>query len=336
MEPSGADAIRRHAAEVVTDDEFTAVLSSDDPTAYVGYAPTGELHLGHVTTIRTLVDFLEAGVDVTVLIADLHAHLDDAKTPWDLLDARSRYYRRGIEGILDAAGADPDAVEFVRGTEFELTEPYTRELFRLVATTTVARARRAGSEVVREVDDPTLGGVLYPPMQALDVAALDADIAYGGIDQRGIYMYAREVLDDPPVCVFSPLLSGLDGGKMSASAAGSINVTDDPGTVREKVADAYCPAGETAGNGVLEYCKHLVFPVLDGEPLVVERPDEYGGDVRFDDYASLEQAFVAEDLHPADLKDAVGDELAALLAPIRQRLRDDPDLLAAAYPERYA
>jgi tyrosyl-tRNA synthetase len=334
--------LSRYTEEVVTEEELAAVLDRDNPSAYIGYAPTGEMHIGHFTTIRKLADFLRAGLDVTVLVADLHAHLDDEKSPFDLLDARSRYYRRAIEEMVAAAGADPDEIEFVRGTDFELGEPYTLDLYRAMAETTVSRAQRAGSEVVRQSENPRIGGLVYTLMQSLDVAALGADVAYGGIDQRGIYMLARELLPDhgydKPVCVFAPLLSGLTGGKMSASEAGSkIALTDDRETVREKMEEAYCPAGETEDNGVLEYVRYLVFPVLEerGEPFVVERPEEYGGDIVYEEYDRLEAEFVAEELHPLDLKHAAADAVADVLAPVREALLEEPTLLAAAYPEEY-
>ena len=337
------DLVTRHTEEVVTDEELSGLLEADDsPSVYIGYAPTGEMHIGHFTTMRKLADFLRAGLEVTVLIADLHAHLDDEKSPFDLLDARAEYYEESIRGMIDAAGADPDAIEFVRGTDFELEEDYSLELYRMAAETTISRSQRAASEVVRESDSPKLGGLLYPLMQNLDVRALEADIAYGGVDQRGIYMLGREILPDhgwkAPVCLFAPLLSGLSGGKMSASQASSkVNLTDDRDAVVEKIQGAYCPAGEVADNGVLEYLDHLVFPILDqrGDHLRIERPEEYGGDLVYEDYGSLEDDFVSGELHPADLKPAAGEYVSEVIAPIRERLLDRPDLLAEAYPDSH-
>ncbi len=338
------DLVARHTEEVVTADELATLLAEGGtPSVYIGYAPTGEMHIGHFTTIRKLADFLDAGLDVTVLIADLHAHLDDEKSPFDLLDARSTYYETAIRAMVEAAGADPADVAFVRGTAFELDEDYALELYRMAAETSIARAQRAASEVVRESDAPKLGGLLYPLMQNLDVRALEADIAYGGIDQRGIYMLGRELLPAhgwrSPVCVFAPLLSGLSGGKMSASAAASkVNLTDDPDTVVAKIEDAYCPAGTVEDNGVLEYLQHLVFPIFEGrdDRLHIDRPAEYGGDLVYETYAALETDFVSEELHPADLKPAAGDAIADVLQPVREHLLDQPDLLADAYPAAYS
>jgi tyrosyl-tRNA synthetase len=332
----------RNTEEVVEESELEALFESGTPSVYIGYAPTGEMHIGHFTTMRKLADFLQAGMDVTVLIADLHAHLDDEKSPFDLLDARTAYYTEAIEGMVDAAGADPDRIEFVRGSDFELDEDYALQLLRMAAETTISRAQRAASEVVRESDSPKLGGLLYPLMQSLDVEALDADVAYGGIDQRGIYMLSRELLQDrggeAPVCMFAPLLSGLSGGKMSASDESSkVNLNDDPETVDEKLEAAYCPAGEREDNGVLEYLELLVFPILDehDETFVIERPEEYGGDVVYEDYDALETEFLSGELHPADLKPAAAASISEIIDPVRERLDANPELLRDAYPEKY-
>ena len=331
--------VTRNTAEVVTDEELDELLDGD-PTVYIGYAPTGEMHIGHFTTIRKLADFLRAGLDVKVLIADLHAHLDDEKSPFELLDARTAYYREAIEGMVAAAGASPAEIEFVEGREFELDADYSLELLRMAADTTISRVQRAGSEVVRQSENPKLGGLIYPLMQTLDIDALDADIAYGGIDQRGIYMLSRELFadrgDEPPVCVFAPLLSGLAGGKMSASDATSkVNLTDDSNTVAEKLQGAYCPQGEVEDNGVLEYLEYLVFPILDerGEPFEIERPDEYGGDLVYENYDDLEDDFVSGELHPQDLKNAAAGYVSSVIDPVRERI--DADRLAAAYPGKY-
>jgi tyrosyl-tRNA synthetase len=138
--------------------------------------------------------------------------------------------------------------------------------------------------------------------------------------------------------VFAPLLSGLTGGKMSASdEASKINLTDDDEAVAEKIQAAYCPQGEVEDNGVLEYLQYLVFPVFDtrGESLVVERPEEYGGDLVYDTYEDLETDYVSGELHPADLKPAAAAAISAVVDPVRERLLAEPELLAEAYPEKY-
>lgn len=70
------DLITRNASEVVTEDEVRAL--ADDPEgkrAYVGYEPSGVLHIGHMLTANKLIDLQAAGFEVVVLLADVHAYL---------------------------------------------------------------------------------------------------------------------------------------------------------------------------------------------------------------------------------------------------------------------
>ena len=57
---------------------------------------------------------------MTVLLADLHAHLDNLKSTWELLDYRVKYYEF-IKSMLELIGVPLDKLKFVRGTEYQLT-----------------------------------------------------------------------------------------------------------------------------------------------------------------------------------------------------------------------
>lgn len=334
--------VLRNMAEVVTDEELDDIIAKDNPTAYIGYAPTGMMHIGHFTTIRKIADFIEAGFDFTVLVADGHAELDIEKTPLELVEARSEYYEEAIKGMLEASGIDPSRVTFVRGSDYQHDREYQKGYMHLMENTSVTRAERAINKVVRHDESMKASGILYPFMQIQDIVALDADVAYAGLDQRRIYMLGRESLpktgEDKPTCVFAPLLSGLSGGKMSASDASSkIGIHDPPEAVQSKINDAFCPQGEVEDNGVLEYARYLLFPIFDqdDDQLVVERPEKYGGDRVYERYEELEDDFVAEDLHPQDLKHAVADAITAVLEPIQDRFEGEDELLQTAYPDEY-
>jgi tyrosyl-tRNA synthetase len=333
----------RNTAETITEDEIEGILDKDDPVAYIGYAPTGTMHIGHFTTVRKIADFVESGFTFKFLLADIHAELDIEKSPRKLVDARTEYYRKAIQGMLEASGIDENDIEFVRGSEFQHDPEYQKGYMKIMEEATVNRMQRSVNEVVRNSDGMTASGLLYSAMQIMDCASpgLDVDVAYGGRDQRRIYMLAREVLPDieenKPTSIFAPLLSGLTGGKMSASDENSkISIHDTEEDVSEKINEAYCPQGEVEDNGVLEYLNFLIFPILEqkGEDFVVERPEKYGGDLEYSNYDDLEQDFVSEELHPQDLKDATGKELADILRPIRERFEDEDELLEQAYPEK--
>ena len=136
---------------------------------YWGTATTGVPHIGYFVPMAKIADFLRAGCKVTILLADLHAHLDSMKTPIDLLTHRINFYREIILMMLDTIGVDSAKLSFVVGSTFQLSTPYTLDMYRLATMTTYRNATKAGADVVKESSNPTLGPMLYPLLQALDI-----------------------------------------------------------------------------------------------------------------------------------------------------------------------
>jgi len=60
------------AQEIVTEQELTQVLGKDRPKAYVGYEPSGFIHIGWFIITKKLKQLLEADFEVVVLLADWH------------------------------------------------------------------------------------------------------------------------------------------------------------------------------------------------------------------------------------------------------------------------
>jgi tyrosyl-tRNA synthetase len=329
--------VARNTQEIVREEELREILAKSKKTAYIGFAPTGRTHIGYCIPIFKITDFIRAGFEFTFLLADLHAYLDDEKTPWELLDARVEYYKQSVLGVLEGFGADTSKVHFVRGSNFEFERDYMVNVLRMVGDVTLNRSKRAASEVVRFKEDPKLGGFIYPILQIEDAASMGMDVALGGIDQRGIYMLGRELLEKfgrpKYTCVFTPLLPGLTGAKMSASdPASKIDLADPADVVARKLSKAHCPEGEVEGNGVLAFLKYVIFTHLTDQdkPFVIERPEKFGGTVEYRSYQQLEHDYVAKKLHPLDLKNALARELNSILEPCRKRLT--PQLIARAYP----
>ncbi|MHA2502963.1 MAG: tyrosine--tRNA ligase [Candidatus Kariarchaeaceae archaeon] len=333
--------IKRNTQEIVDEGELRELLTKERVSAYWGTAPTGRVHTGYLIPMAKIADFLDVGVHFKILLANIHALLDDLKSPFELLEHRTEYYRQIVIGLLEGLGVDISKLEFVTGTDFELSEKYSLELLKLSSVTTFNRSKRAGAEVVRQKDDAKLGSFIYPLMQSLDVPHLGCDIAFGGIDQRGIYMLSREILPtigyDKPICVFNPLLPGLSGGKMSASDTGSkIDCLDTPKQIKKKINKSYCPEKEIEGNGVLAMVKNVIFPFLERreEIFLIDRPEKFGGPIEYSAYDQLEEAFVAGDLHPADLKQGTSKYVSLILEKVRERFESRQELLQNAYPER--
>ena len=324
------DLITRNVEEVITDEEVRAL--ADDPEgrrAYVGYEPSGVLHLGHMLTANKLIDLQRCGMEVVVLLADVHAYLNGKGTFEEIRETAERMREQFL-----AYGLDEDATEFVLGSSYQLDEAYVLDLHALAVETTLNRARRAMADI-QAGDVATVAHVVYPLMQALDIAYLDLDLAVGGIDQRKVHVLAREGLPalgyEAPTALHTPILADLDTGvgKMSSSAGTTISMEDSTETLREKVEGAFCPPtrdpepdadGNAREHPVLQLFRYHVFPRF--ERVVVERPEQYGGDVAYDDYEALAAALETGDLHPADAKAALAEALDELVAPGRARLAE--------------
>ena len=48
--------IKRGTEEITTEDELKKVLKKKSPIAYIGYAPTGRLHVGHLIPLLKVSD----------------------------------------------------------------------------------------------------------------------------------------------------------------------------------------------------------------------------------------------------------------------------------------
>jgi len=309
----------RNAVEVVTEDELREILETKErPVAYVGFEPSGKIHLGHKLVIDKMVDLQKAGFKVKILLADLHGYLNE-KGSLEEVRETAEYNKR----CFVAMGLDPKDTEFVLGSEFQLEPDYALDVYKMARHTTMKRARRSMDMIARREENPPVSQVVYPLMQALDIVHLGVDLAVGGLEQRKIHMLARDVLPklgyEPPTCLHTPIIHGLDGDeKMSSSKGNFIAVDDDPDTIREKIMKAYCPMKETEGNPILELYRYFIFREY-GE-VTIERPEKYGGDVTYGSYEELERDYAAGEIHPLDLKENAARYMAEILAPVRRRL----------------
>jgi len=232
-------------------------------------------------------------------------------------------------------------------------------------------AKKAGEEVVQQVDSPLVSGLLYPGMQALDEEYLGVDFQFRGVDQvaglsrcdppragsfqRKIFTLAKDVLPRfgyrQRAHLMNAMVPGLAGGKMTSSDPKSkIDLLDPREAIKEKVDAAPCKEGDVENNGLLSFFKAVLIPialmraeqrpfVLEGAPpealFSIVRPEKYGGPMHFASYVEVHDAFAAKEIHPRDLKNAVGGAIVAILDPIRKAFGTDPEFQAVeqlAYP----
>ena len=316
--------LKRNTQEIIKEEELLDLIrKKKNPVIYLGTAITGRPHIGYFVWVLKMADFIKAGFTVKVLLADIHGALDNC--PWEVLEKRYKYYEAIIPLMFTAVGADLKKVQLVKGSSFQLEKPYILDLLKLTTFTTIHDAKKAGSEVVKFGDNPKLSGLLYPLMQALDEVYLNADVQYGGVDQRKILMFARENLPKlnypPRVEVMTPMLPGLIGKKMSASDPKSkIDLLDDEKTVQKKIQSAYCEEGNIEENGVLAFLKNVILTLKKdaGEKFIIERPEKFGGNIEFSTYEEVERAFISKKLHPLDLKMGLAKEINKLLTPLQK------------------
>ncbi|HNR26874.1 MAG TPA: tyrosine--tRNA ligase, partial [Methanobacteriaceae archaeon] len=226
--------IKEGTLEVVTPDELKEKLSQETVTAYIGYEPSGKVHLGHAITVKKMMALQKAGVKVKILLADLHAYLN-GKGSLEEIKQLSEYNKN----CFLALGLSEET-EFVMGSSFQTDPHYTILVYQLALSTTLTRAKRSMAQITRDAQDHQVAEVIYPLMQVVDMLFLEVDLAVGGMEQRKIHMLARDNLPrlgyPAPVCIHTPLLHGTDGSeKMSSSKENFIAIDDKPEVIRNKV-----------------------------------------------------------------------------------------------------
>ena len=168
-------------------------------------------------------------------------------------------------------------------------------------------------------------------------------------DDTGLLAYlgrdAKTKRVHKPVILSHHMLAGLTGVKMSKSDPDSaIFMEDTRKDVERKIKKAWCPPGVLTEkrqlpdglgedgkpktkeveftNGCMEYLKYIVFP-KNGE-FAVPRDANNGGDKVYTSYDDCEADFMAQTLHPGDLKRALAATLNALLDNVRNHFEKDP------------
>jgi len=328
--------IKRNTEEIITEPELKELLrKKKKPVVYWGTAPTGKPHVGYFLPALKIADFLKAGFQVKILLADLHAALDNV--PWIVLEKRYDYYEEIIPLMIKAIGVDVKNLKIIKGSEMQLKPEYMYDVLQMSSHVSIHDATKAASDVVKMGGNPKLSGIIYPIMQATDEQYLEVDCQLGGTDQRKIMVLARENLPkigyNSRIEIINPLIPGLIGKKMSASDEKSkIDLLDDDKTIRNKIQNAECAAGET-DNGILAFLKYVIMVIKSDkkENFAVKRSKEHGGDKVYKEYSEVERDFVEKKLHPLDLKNAVADEIINILKPIQKNRKELEALAKKAY-----
>ena len=193
MEQKRFELIKRNTEEILGESELKKLLKEKkNLVAYWGTAPTGKPHIGYFLPAIKISDLIKAGFKVKILLADLHAALDNV--PWSILEKRYLYYKEIIPLLIRTVGANVKNLEFVKGSDFQLGAEYMFDVLKMSSFVSVHDANKAASEVVKMGKNPKLSGLIYPIMQAVDEQYLNVNVQLGGTDQRKIMVLARENL----------------------------------------------------------------------------------------------------------------------------------------------
>jgi tryptophanyl-tRNA synthetase len=286
---------------------------------FSGIQPTGRKHLGNfIGAIRQYVEGQDRADPSIYCIVDLHA----TTVEYDPATLRERVY--DTAAILMAAGLDPDRCILFRQGD---VQEHSELCWLLTSVTSIGELNRMHQFRDKSVAQRQLvsaGLLLYPVLQAADVLAYRANEVPVGEDQREHLELMRDVarrfnerfgetlvVPDHRIPSVGARVRDLQEPerKMSTtggSEQGTVLVLDDPAAIAKKFRRA----------------------VTDSGSEVVRAPDKPGVSnlieilaiVRGVTPAKIEAAFAGQ--RYGDLKTAVGDEVAAWLAPVRERYEE--------------
>ena len=345
--------ITRNCQEVLTEEDLKTLIESEKEIKhYIGFEISGLVHLGTgLMSMGKIADFLKAGVKCKIFLADFHSFLNNKLGgKWeDIRWASENYFKQALIASLKCFGVDESQVEFVSGKDLYENNPiHWQNFMEIGKQVTLSRNLRSisimGKKQGNEVNMATL---LYPPLQVADIVTMDINLAHAGMDQRKAHVIAREAIKkipgdhQTPVAIHQNLIAGLTGPdttttpdkdgeitaeeslKMSKSKPNSaIFVHDTPDEIRNKIKKAYGPPKVTEFNPLLNWVKTLIFwgevlrPAQDG--FVIERPEKFGGNVTYTNYADIVADYETEKLFPLDLKNALAEWIIKKLEPARK------------------
>ncbi len=234
----------RAVAEIVPYQEFVDGLRSGRPMRLkMGFDPTVPvITLGWAVGLRKLRQLQDLGHTVVVIIGDWTARIGDPSgesqtrpmLTAEEVQANSQAILRQFYKVLD----EP-RTEIRRQSEW--FDPFTlTDVVRLSAGFTVAQMLQRDDFAQRYAQHKPIGlhELLYPLLQAYDSVAVEADVEFGGTDQKFNNLVGRELqravgqkagpAGEGQAVFLVPLLVGLDGVQKMSQSLGNFIAIDDP------------------------------------------------------------------------------------------------------------
>ena len=242
--------IKKGTLDIINEEELIKKLeksiNNNKPLKIkLGLDPSApDIHLGHTVILRKLKQLQDLGHEIIIIIGDFTGKIGDPtgklKMRKSLSDEEvlqnAKTYEEQVFKILDK---EKTTIKFNSEWLSKLT---FEDVLQLTQYTTVARMlEREDFRLRFENQRPIyLNEFFYPLMQAFDSTAIEADIEFGGTDQRFNLLSGRtlqkEIGKEPQVVIMMPLIEGLDGkNKMSKTLGNYIGIYESAKSKYQKV-----------------------------------------------------------------------------------------------------
>jgi tyrosyl-tRNA synthetase len=300
--------LKRQEVEILTEERLAKIVSEvKKPRTYIGFEPSGVLHIGHFSSSLPVIKLAKRGFEAVILLADLHALAND-KGEMKQIHEFAELDKKGFEKVAKKLGVG-GRLHYRYGTEFE-DQSYFIQMLRLAKLVNFTEAEKSMDEISKSSVTRMTSSLIYPLMQALDIGVMGVNVAVGGFAQRKVHVLAIENLKKlgyaTPVAVHSGAIIGTDGKElMSKTKGNSINLDETQGTLEAKIRKTYCAPGDIEINPILSWYRTLIFPLLDS-------PADFGA-VSARNYPELEQFWVKKQISPQELKKSIVRDLGNLI-----------------------
>ncbi|MEE8619185.1 MAG: tyrosine--tRNA ligase, partial [Dehalococcoidales bacterium] len=238
--------LKRGVAEIIVEQEMVELLNLGRKLRLKeGFDPSfPDIHLGHVVALKKLRQLQELGHQVILIVGDWTAQIGD---PSGASVTRPMLTMKQVQ-----ANAETYMKQFFKVVDRERTEVRWQsewfgnftlaDVIQLTSKFTVAQvlARDDFSNRYSSGRPIAITELLYPLLQAYDSVIVQADVEFGGTDQKFNLLMGREIqsmVGQRPQQVFLvPILVGTDGSqKMSKSLGNYIGVDEPPDDIYGKV-----------------------------------------------------------------------------------------------------
>ncbi len=290
--------LSRGVAEVIVEKELRKLLGSGKKLRLKeGFDPSfPDIHLGHMVALKKLRQLQELGHQVVLIVGDWTGRIGDpsgVSVTRPMLSeaevkANAKTYMEQFFKIVDKDRTEVRwqsewYVKFTLGDVIQLTSKFT--IAQLLAREDFSKRYSNGYPI-------SMTEFLYPLLQAYDSVAVQADVEFGGTDQKFNLLVGRELQSSagqrPQQVFLVPILAGTDGiQKMSKSLDNYIGVAEPPEEIYGKVMSI-------PDNIMMDYFE-----------LVTDVPDE--------ELKQFRQELDNNTINPMELKKRLGREIVSQL-----------------------